>query len=127
MRFAIVAGPPGSGKTSLLLHALAQVRSAGIEPGVFKLDALSTDDRDRFTGRNVSVEVSKDLGPVGIGELHVIEVNGAGDVVEIVGTGTLDNVRAFVKNLEDSLGAGLRSLTHHDELSEHHEGCLKHE
>ena len=51
MRFAIVAGPPGSGKTSLLLHALAQVRAAGIPPGVFKLDALSTSDRDRFEAR----------------------------------------------------------------------------
>jgi len=65
MRFAIVAGAPGCGKTSLAIHALRQVRAAGVEPGVFKLDAVGTADEGRYrsAGFPAGSRVSGDVCP----------------------------------------------------------------
>jgi Ni2+-binding GTPase involved in maturation of urease and hydrogenase len=65
MRLAFVAGPPGSGKTSLLLHALARVRGEGLAAGVFKLDAVATTDEDLYRRRGfpVACRVAGDVCP----------------------------------------------------------------
>lgn len=48
MKVAIVAGGQGAGKTALLLHVLRHARSAGIQGGVFKIDALDAGDEAVF-------------------------------------------------------------------------------
>lgn len=65
MKFAIVAGTPGSGKTSVLIHAIHHIQNKGIKPSVAKIDCLYTDDDKRYakTGVPVLVGLSKDMCP----------------------------------------------------------------
>jgi len=51
VRIAVVAGPPASGKTALLLHALERVRAKGLVAGVFKLDAVDASDGELYSAR----------------------------------------------------------------------------
>lgn len=44
MQLITVAGPPSSGKTSVLIKALEALNAAGIRAGVVKFDCLATDD-----------------------------------------------------------------------------------
>ena len=48
MRLATVAGAPGSGKTSLIIHALRRVRSRGFAAGIFKIDVCPSPDEVRY-------------------------------------------------------------------------------
>ncbi|MHC1574671.1 MAG: GTP-binding protein [Candidatus Methanogasteraceae archaeon] len=65
MKLAIIAGTPGSGKTSILMHAIAYLGRSGITPAVVKVDCLFTDDQTRFNRLDVPVRValSKDMCP----------------------------------------------------------------
>lgn len=54
MKVITVAGPPSSGKTSVLLHAIQHLKAAGSNPCVMKFDCLITED-DRFY-RSAGVE-----------------------------------------------------------------------
>ncbi|GEO81025.1 GTP-binding protein [Pararhodospirillum oryzae] len=44
MKLITVAGPPSSGKTSLIVHALRPLRAAGLKMGVVKFDCLASAD-----------------------------------------------------------------------------------
>ena len=44
MRLITVAGPPSSGKTSVLLKTFEAVMAEGVKAGVIKFDCLVTDD-----------------------------------------------------------------------------------
>jgi len=57
MRFATVAGPPSSGKTSVLLRALEALRVQGVRAGVVKLDCLSSSDGALYEARGFPVRV----------------------------------------------------------------------
>ena len=85
------------------------------------------DERDGLAGRDVGVKVAEDLGAVVVREGHVVEVDRAPDVEEVVGAGTVDDLGILVEDLEDAARAGLRPLSHHHELAEHHEGRLEHQ
>jgi len=65
VRIAVVAGPPASGKTAVLLHALARVRDAGLRAGVFKLDAVDAGDGALYQARGwpAMAETAGDVCP----------------------------------------------------------------
>lgn len=65
MKLVVVAGTPGSGKTSVLMHSLADLKKAGFHPAVVKIDCMWTEDDIRFRRFDVPVAVglSKDMCP----------------------------------------------------------------
>ncbi|MCK4811132.1 MAG: hypothetical protein KAS74_02560 [Methanosarcinales archaeon] len=65
MKLAIIAGTPGAGKTSILLHTIAYLSQSSVMPAVIKIDCLFTDDGARFErlGVPVRVALSKDMCP----------------------------------------------------------------
>jgi Ni2+-binding GTPase involved in maturation of urease and hydrogenase len=62
MRLITVAGPPSSGKTSVLIKTFETLKSCGIRAGVVKFDCLSTDDD--FTYKQAGIPVQKGLSGV---------------------------------------------------------------
>ncbi|AEF96398.1 GTP-binding protein [Methanotorris igneus] len=65
MKIVIVAGTPGAGKTSLLIHTIRHLKDRGCHPAVVKIDCLYTDDDVRYKklGVPVLVGLSKDMCP----------------------------------------------------------------
>ena len=61
----VVAGTPGSGKTSVLMHAVKDLIRAGAKPALVKIDCMWTEDDVRFKrlGLPVAVGLSKDMCP----------------------------------------------------------------
>jgi len=109
------------GTVGHVVKAIEQSRHGGLAR------SGATDDRHRLSGREVGVEVAKNLGTVVVGEVHVIEIDRATYVKEVVGARALHDLWILVEDFEDSPGAGLGALSHHDELAEHHERCLEHQ
>ncbi|WP_218188416.1 hypothetical protein [Desulfosarcina cetonica] len=56
MRLATVAGPPSSGKTSVILRAAEGLRNAGYHLGVVKFDCLSSEDEKRYQQAGIPVK-----------------------------------------------------------------------
>jgi len=50
-----VAGPPSSGKTSVILQTLTQLKADGLRIGVVKFDCLSTSDRSLYQRKGLPV------------------------------------------------------------------------
>ena len=48
LRFVIVAGPPSSGKTSVMLHTVAHLQKENIRVVACKIDCLESDDHRRY-------------------------------------------------------------------------------
>ena len=65
MKLVVVAGTPGSGKTSVLMHAVGDLKKSGLRPALVKIDCMWTEDDQRFKRYNVPVAVglSKDMCP----------------------------------------------------------------
>jgi len=65
VKLAIVAGTPGAGKTSVLVHAGKLLKEAGEAVAVVKIDCLATDDDDRYAKLSVPtlVGLAKDVCP----------------------------------------------------------------
>ncbi|MDC7242283.1 MAG: GTP-binding protein [Spirochaetales bacterium] len=65
LKTVIVAGPPGSGKTSVMIHAISNLNRIGIKTAVVKIDCLATEDdlRYRELGVPVVVGLSNDICP----------------------------------------------------------------
>jgi Ni2+-binding GTPase involved in maturation of urease and hydrogenase len=65
MKCVVVAGTPGSGKTSILTHTIKTLKQTGISPAVVKIDCLWTDDDVRFNRLDIPVRtgLSKDMCP----------------------------------------------------------------
>jgi Ni2+-binding GTPase involved in maturation of urease and hydrogenase len=65
MKLVVLAGTPGSGKTSVLLHTIRSLIKSGKKPAVVKVDCLWTDDDQRFSklGIPVHVGLAKDMCP----------------------------------------------------------------
>ena len=57
MRLITVAGPPSSGKTSLIVKTLASLADKGLKAGVVKFDCLSTQDAAIFERHGIPVLV----------------------------------------------------------------------
>ena len=56
MRLITVAGPPSSGKTSVLIKTLEGVRAEGVSAGVVKLDCLATEDDALYESAGIPVK-----------------------------------------------------------------------
>lgn len=56
MKLVTVAGPPSSGKTSVILRAAEGLRRAGNKIGVVKFDCLSGDDEKRYEQAGIPVK-----------------------------------------------------------------------
>ena len=64
MQLIIVAGTPGAGKTSILLHTI-KILKQSYKPSVVKVDCLNTDDDKRFAKLDIPVllGLAKDMCP----------------------------------------------------------------
>lgn len=65
MRYAVFAGTPGSGKTSVLMSLIRAIMERGSRPAVVKVDCLWTEDDRRFErlGIPVKIALSRDMCP----------------------------------------------------------------
>jgi Ni2+-binding GTPase involved in maturation of urease and hydrogenase len=65
MKLVVVAGTPGSGKTSVLMHTIRSLKQVGMSPAVVKIDCLWTDDDKRFERLDIPVRIglSRDMCP----------------------------------------------------------------
>lgn len=65
MKMVVTAGTPGSGKTSVLMHTIRDLKHIGVRPALVKIDCLWTDDDTRFKRLDVPVAVglSRDMCP----------------------------------------------------------------
>ena len=65
MRLTILAGTPGSGKTSVLIATVRALKDMGLHPALVKVDCLWTDDDDRLAVLDVPIKVAlaKDMCP----------------------------------------------------------------
>jgi len=48
LKLVVVAGTPGAGKTSVLMHAVRDLKKGGIKPALVKVDCMWTEDDLRF-------------------------------------------------------------------------------
>jgi Ni2+-binding GTPase involved in maturation of urease and hydrogenase len=65
LKLVVVAGTPGSGKTSVLMHVVRDLKKAGFKPALAKIDCMWTEDDSRFKRLDVPVAVglSRDMCP----------------------------------------------------------------
>ena len=65
LKMVVVAGTPGSGKTSVLMHAVKDLLTRGRKPALVKIDCMWTEDDARFKRLQVPVAVglSRDMCP----------------------------------------------------------------
>lgn len=55
MKLVTVAGPPSTGKTSLLLHVVRVLQERGYKAGVVKLDCVASTDDRRYEAKGIPV------------------------------------------------------------------------
>ncbi len=65
MKYVVVAGTPGSGKTSVLMSLAKTMQERGCRPSIVKIDCLWTEDDKRLLrlGLPVRIALSKDMCP----------------------------------------------------------------
>ena len=65
MKVIVVAGPPASGKTSVMVHSIRAMQRFGMTPAVVKIDCLATEDDAAYAsvGVPVAVGLSEDICP----------------------------------------------------------------
>ena len=56
MKLITVAGPPSSGKTSVILRAVEGLTTSGLKPAVVKFDSLSSEDENRYHQAGIPVK-----------------------------------------------------------------------
>jgi Ni2+-binding GTPase involved in maturation of urease and hydrogenase len=57
MKLITVAGPPSSGKTSVILHTIRELETAGISVGVIKFDCISPGDEEMYQAAGVPIRI----------------------------------------------------------------------
>ncbi|HWQ64313.1 MAG TPA: GTP-binding protein [Methanospirillum sp.] len=57
MKLVTVAGPPSSGKTSVILHTIRELEKAGISVGVIKFDCISPGDEEIYQAAGVPIRI----------------------------------------------------------------------
>lgn len=57
MKLITFAGPPSSGKTSVILQVAAELSKSGFTSGAVKFDCLTSFDRERYQQHNIPVSV----------------------------------------------------------------------
>ncbi|MBP1908417.1 GTP-binding protein [Methanolobus bombayensis] len=55
MRLVTVAGPPSSGKTSVIVKTIEELRNKGFKVGVVKFDCLSAQDEEVYSAYSIQV------------------------------------------------------------------------
>ena len=55
MNLVVVSGPPSSGKTSVIVKTIENLKNRGIKAGVVKFDCLYTDDDLIYEKNNILV------------------------------------------------------------------------
>jgi Ni2+-binding GTPase involved in maturation of urease and hydrogenase len=65
LKLVVVAGTAGSGKTSILMHTVRDLKRIGMHPALVKIDCMWTEDDSRFRrlGVPVAVGLSRDMCP----------------------------------------------------------------
>jgi len=65
LKLVVIAGTPGAGKTSVLMHTVKSLQRMEMKPAVVKIDCLWTEDDSRFQRLNVPVIVglARDMCP----------------------------------------------------------------
>ena len=65
MKLVVIAGTPGAGKTSVLIHTIKFLIKKGIKPSVVKIDCLRTEDDKRFDKLNIPIRtgLARDMCP----------------------------------------------------------------
>lgn len=56
MKFITVSGPPSTGKTAVLLKAIAHLQREGLKVGVVKFDCLATSDDEVYEQHGIAVK-----------------------------------------------------------------------
>jgi Ni2+-binding GTPase involved in maturation of urease and hydrogenase len=59
MKLVTVAGPPSSGKTSVIVKTAAGLRAAGMRLGVIKFDCLTSEDEAVYTRASIPVKTGR--------------------------------------------------------------------
>lgn len=124
MKIAIVAGAHGSGKTSLLVHALGSLAGEGLRTGVFKVDPRPSPDADLFERRGIAarVHVSGDVCPdheamVALGEAWRWAMSRGLDVLVIESGGLCHRCAPFLRRvLAVCVVSGLSNLATPDKM-----------
>jgi Ni2+-binding GTPase involved in maturation of urease and hydrogenase len=104
MKVAIVAGTPGSGKTSVLIHTIKTLINENYKPVVVKIDCLYTDDDVRYKklGIPVLVGLSRDMCPDHFAIYNFEEMvdwaKGKGDILLIETAGLCHRCAPYTKN-----------------------------
>lgn len=62
MKLVTVAGPPSSGKTSIIIKTIGELRHKGFTIGVVKFDCLSAQDEEIYSAHNISVRTGLSRG-----------------------------------------------------------------
>jgi len=62
VRLVTVAGPPSSGKTSIIIKTIEELRHRGFSIGVVKFDCLSAQDEELYSAHNISVKTGLSRG-----------------------------------------------------------------
>lgn len=57
MKFITISGPPSSGKTSVILKAMEELKDKSFKIGVLKFDCLVTDDDKLYAAQNIDSKV----------------------------------------------------------------------
>ena len=57
MRLITISGPPSSGKTSVILRAIEELKDKHYKIGVLKFDCLVTDDDKLYAAQNIDSRV----------------------------------------------------------------------
>jgi len=106
VRLVIAAGPPASGKTSVLARAAGILARDGLRVVVLKCDCLAAQDQDvyRAAGIEARVTLSGDLCPdhhaaVGIGEFAVDAAARGADLALVETAGLCDRCSPFLRRV----------------------------
>ena len=83
MKLITVSGPPSSGKTSVILNVIKELKNEGIKAGVVKMDCLATHDNVLYERNEIPVKVGL--------------------------SGNLCPDHFFVSNIEDCVSWGIKS------------------
>lgn len=83
MKLITVSGPPSSGKTSIILNTIKELKNEGIKAGVVKMDCLATHDNIAYERNGIPVKVGL--------------------------SGNLCPDHFFVSNIEDCIKWGIKS------------------
>ncbi|AAM04691.1 TPA: hypothetical protein HA338_13070 [Methanosarcina acetivorans] len=62
MRLVTVAGPPSSGKTSIIVKTIEELRQKGFTIGVVKFDCLSAQDEELYSAHTIPVRTGLSRG-----------------------------------------------------------------